>query len=194
MGSRSLYYSRWRSSSRAIATWVSAEASSSAKGHVLVLRMTEEDGARAEKSRPPQRVSRGMSVVRGEDVRRQAGGGVRTHGPDLVHVLDGPSARRARKSPGVSINDIEVISRQMMRWVRVEELGNSQFLSDEVVDRFRFMAQNNKLVAEGKKPASGHPLLLGITKASLSTDSFTSAARASSRRRRSAAKWTTSAG
>jgi DNA-directed RNA polymerase subunit beta' len=79
---------------------------------------------------------------------------------------------------GVNINDkhIEVISRQMMRWVKVEEVGDSEFLIDEVVDRFRFMASNNKLVAEGKKPASGHPLLLGITKASLSTDSFISAA------------------
>ena len=79
---------------------------------------------------------------------------------------------------GVNINDkhIEVISRQMMRWVKVEEVGDSEFLIDEVVDRFRFMAQNNRLAAEGKKPASGHPLLLGITKASLSTDSFISAA------------------
>jgi len=79
---------------------------------------------------------------------------------------------------GVNINDkhIEVISRQMMRWVKVEEVGDSEFLIDEVVDRFRFMASNNKLVAEGKKPASGHPLPLGITKASLSTDSFISAA------------------
>jgi DNA-directed RNA polymerase subunit beta' len=79
---------------------------------------------------------------------------------------------------GVNINDkhIEVISRQMMRWVKVEEVGDSEFLIDEVVDRFRFMAQNNRLVAGGKNPASGHPLLLGITKASLSTDSFISAA------------------
>jgi DNA-directed RNA polymerase subunit beta' len=79
---------------------------------------------------------------------------------------------------GVNINDkhIEVISRQMMRWVKVEEVGDSEFLIDEIVDRFRFMMQNNRLAAEGKKPASGHPLLLGITKASLSTDSFISAA------------------
>jgi DNA-directed RNA polymerase subunit beta' len=79
---------------------------------------------------------------------------------------------------GVNINDkhIEVISRQMMRWVKVEEVGDSEFLIDEIVDRFRFMIQNNRLAAEGKKPASGHPLLLGITKASLSTDSFISAA------------------
>jgi DNA-directed RNA polymerase subunit beta' len=79
---------------------------------------------------------------------------------------------------GVNINDkhIEVISRQMMRWVKVEEVGDSAFLIDEVVDRFRFMNENNRLTGEGKKPATGHPLLLGITKASLSTDSFISAA------------------
>jgi len=79
---------------------------------------------------------------------------------------------------GVNINDkhIEVIARQMMRWVKVEEVGDSEFLIDEVVDRFKFMAENARLVLGGKKPASGHPLLLGITKASLSTDSFISAA------------------
>ncbi|HEY6547767.1 MAG TPA: DNA-directed RNA polymerase subunit beta', partial [Vicinamibacteria bacterium] len=79
---------------------------------------------------------------------------------------------------GVNINDkhIEVITRQMMRWVKVEEVGETEFLIDEVVDRFRFMSSNEKVMADGKKPASGRPLLLGITKASLSTDSFISAA------------------
>jgi DNA-directed RNA polymerase subunit beta' len=79
---------------------------------------------------------------------------------------------------GVNINDkhIEVISRQMMRWVKIEEVGDSEFLIDEVVDRFKFMNENVRLAAAGKRPASGHPLLLGITKASLSTDSFISAA------------------
>jgi DNA-directed RNA polymerase subunit beta' len=79
---------------------------------------------------------------------------------------------------GVNINDkhIEVIVRQMMRWVKVEEVGDSPFLIDEVVDRFRFMRENVRLGAGGENPASGHPLLLGITKASLSTDSFISAA------------------
>jgi len=79
---------------------------------------------------------------------------------------------------GVNINDkhIEVITRQMMRWVKVEEVGETEFLIDEVVDRFKFMSANEKVVKEGKKPASGRPLLLGITKASLSTDSFISAA------------------
>jgi DNA-directed RNA polymerase subunit beta' len=79
---------------------------------------------------------------------------------------------------GVNINDkhIEVIVRQMMRWVKVEDVGDSEFLIDEVVDKFRFMASNNTLTDGGKKAASGRPLLLGITKASLSTDSFISAA------------------
>jgi DNA-directed RNA polymerase subunit beta' len=79
---------------------------------------------------------------------------------------------------GVNINDkhIEVITRQMMRWVKVEEVGETDFLIDEVVDRFKFMAENEKAVQAGKKPASGRSLLLGITKASLSTDSFISAA------------------
>jgi DNA-directed RNA polymerase subunit beta' len=79
---------------------------------------------------------------------------------------------------GVNINDkhIEVISRQMMRWVKVEEVGDTEFLIDEVVDKFRFMHENERMTAAGKSPATGRPLLLGITKASLSTDSFISAA------------------
>ncbi len=79
---------------------------------------------------------------------------------------------------GVNINDkhIEVIARQMMRWVKIEEVGDTEFLIDEVVDRFRFLGENERLVAAGKSPSTGRPLLLGITKASLSTDSFISAA------------------
>ena len=79
---------------------------------------------------------------------------------------------------GVNINDkhIEVITRQMMRWVKVEEVGETEFLIDEIVDRFKFMGANEKMEQAGKKAASGRPLLLGITKASLSTDSFISAA------------------
>jgi DNA-directed RNA polymerase subunit beta' len=79
---------------------------------------------------------------------------------------------------GVNINDkhIEVISRQMMRWVKVEDVGETEFLIDEVVDKFRFISENEKMTTKGKKAATGRPLLLGITKASLSTDSFISAA------------------
>jgi len=79
---------------------------------------------------------------------------------------------------GVNINDkhIEVIVRQMMRWVKVEEVGDTEFLLDEQVDKFKFREQNEKVVAGDAKPAVGRPLLLGITKASLATDSFISAA------------------
>jgi DNA-directed RNA polymerase subunit beta' len=79
---------------------------------------------------------------------------------------------------GVLINDkhIEVIVRQMMRWVKVEEVGDTELLIDETVDRFKFTESNEKVLAAGGRPATGRPLLLGITKASLSTDSFISAA------------------
>jgi DNA-directed RNA polymerase subunit beta' len=79
---------------------------------------------------------------------------------------------------GVGINDkhIEVIVRQMMRWVKVEEVGDTEFLIEEQVDKFRFQEENERVLAAGGQPAKGRPLLLGITKASLSTDSFISAA------------------
>ena len=79
---------------------------------------------------------------------------------------------------GVLINDkhIEVISRQMMRWVKVEEVGDTELLIDETIDSFKFAEANEKVQAAGGRPATGRPLLLGITKASLSTDSFISAA------------------
>ncbi len=79
---------------------------------------------------------------------------------------------------GVNISDkhIEVIVRQMMRWVKVEDVGDTTFLLEQQVDKFRFREENEKAIANGGKPATGRPLLLGITKASLSTDSFISAA------------------
>ncbi len=79
---------------------------------------------------------------------------------------------------GVKINDkhIEVIVRQMMRWVKVEEVGDTEFLIEEQVDKFRFSEENERVLAGSNMPAKGRPLLLGITKASLSTDSFISAA------------------
>ena len=79
---------------------------------------------------------------------------------------------------GVAINDkhIEVMVRQMMRWVRVEEVGDTEFLVDEQVDKVRFLRENERVVGEGGQPATGRSMLLGITKASLSTESFISAA------------------
>jgi DNA-directed RNA polymerase subunit beta' len=71
---------------------------------------------------------------------------------------------------------LEVISRQMMRWVRIEDIGDTEFLPEEVVDKFKFREENNRVIEAGGRPAMGKPILLGITKASLSTDSFISAA------------------
>jgi DNA-directed RNA polymerase subunit beta' len=82
------------------------------------------------------------------------------------------------RSQGVDIHDkhIEVIVRQMLRRVRVVNAGDSQFLPAELVDSQEFRDANRELVAEGKKPAEGRPELMGITKASLATDSWLSAA------------------
>jgi DNA-directed RNA polymerase subunit beta' len=79
---------------------------------------------------------------------------------------------------GVKINDkhIEVIVRQMLQKVRVEEVGDTTHLEGEQIDRRKFLAENDRVIAEGGEPATFEPLLLGITKASLSTESFFSAA------------------
>jgi DNA-directed RNA polymerase subunit beta' len=79
---------------------------------------------------------------------------------------------------GVRIDDkhIEVIVRQMLQKVRIEDPGNTPFLEGEHVDRLQVLQENERMMAEGQQPATFQPLLLGITKASLSTDSFISAA------------------
>ncbi|OLC14115.1 MAG: DNA-directed RNA polymerase subunit beta' [Candidatus Rokubacteria bacterium 13_1_40CM_69_27] len=79
---------------------------------------------------------------------------------------------------GVTINDkhIEIIVRQMLRRVRIEEVGDTEFVVGELVDKFVFQEENERVLAQGKRPATAKPVLLGITKASLSTDSFISAA------------------
>jgi len=79
---------------------------------------------------------------------------------------------------GVNINDkhIEVIVRQMLRQVNVTDVGDSNFLLGEHVEKWRFEEENQKIIERGGKPATAEPLLLGITKASLSTESFISAA------------------
>jgi DNA-directed RNA polymerase subunit beta' len=79
---------------------------------------------------------------------------------------------------GVRINDkhIEVIVRQMMRRVKVVDIGDTDFILEEQVDKINFEEANEAIIAKGGKPAIAEPLILGITKASLSTDSFISAA------------------
>jgi DNA-directed RNA polymerase subunit beta' len=82
------------------------------------------------------------------------------------------------KLQGVKINDkhIEVIVRQMLKRVKIREVGDTHFLVDDQVEKFVFEEENARIMEEGGKPAEGEPLFLGITKASLITDSFISAA------------------
>lgn len=82
------------------------------------------------------------------------------------------------RSQGVEINDkhIEVVIRQMLRKVKVEDPGDTDLLPGGLVDVFEFEEENARVMAEGKQPAIAKPVILGITKASLATDSFLSAA------------------
>ena len=82
------------------------------------------------------------------------------------------------RSQGVEINDkhIEIIIRQMMQKIRITEQGSTQFLVGEQVDKYDFQRANEEARAKGLAPAEGEPVLLGITKASLETDSFISSA------------------
>ena len=86
--------------------------------------------------------------------------------------------QRVYRLQGVEINDkhIEVIVRQMLQKIRIENNGDSDFLPGILVDTLELDDVNEKLIEEGKQPAEGTQVLLGITKASLATDSFLSAA------------------
>ena len=99
-------------------------------------------------------------------------------GPQELQRYLVDEVQKVYRLQGVTINDkhIEVIVRQMMKKVRIEDPGDTNFLISEQVDRRIFQEENVRIKAEGGKPAQGKPLLLGITKASLTTDSFVSAA------------------
>jgi len=153
------------------------------KGSRKIMVRTE-DGEEREYS-----ISKGLHVTiqEGEHVRA---GDAFTDGPKDPHkileilgerelqeyLLDG--IQEVYRLQGVTIHDkhIEVIVRQMMRWIKIEDPGDTEFIVDEQVDRFRFVEENERVLGEGGAPARGRPLLLGITKASLATDSFVSAA------------------
>jgi DNA-directed RNA polymerase subunit beta' len=103
---------------------------------------------------------------------------LRILGPRAVqtHLVD--EVQEVYRSQGVSIHDkhIEVIVRQMLRRVTIIESGDAELLPGELAERSRFESENRRVVAEGGQPASGRPELMGITKASLATDSWLSAA------------------
>ena len=147
--------------------------------------MPEETGAEHREYEIPRGVH--VSVQEGEPIRA---GDPLMDGPrnphDILAVLGEKELQRylvneiqeVYRLQGVTINDkhIETITRQMMRWVKIEDVGDTEFLVEDVVDKFRFREENERVIMEGKTPAKGRPVLLGITKASLSTESFISAA------------------
>jgi DNA-directed RNA polymerase subunit beta' len=126
-------------------------------------------------------VGEGDMVVRGDQI---------TEGPvapeDLLEAC-GPQALQEHlnnevqtvyRSQGVEINDkhIEIIIRQMLRKVKITEPGDTEFLWADQIEKTTFNAENKRVAAEGGKPAEAEPVLLGITKASIETESFISAA------------------
>ena len=103
---------------------------------------------------------------------------LRILGVDAVHRYLVTEVQQVYRAQGVNINDkhIEVIVRQMLRKVRIETPGDSDLLAGELLDRFQYDDLNRRLIEEGREPASAQPVLLGVTKASLSQDSWLSAA------------------
>jgi len=103
---------------------------------------------------------------------------LRIMGPESVQLYLVEEVQKVYRSQGVTINDkhIEVIVRQMLRKVRVDNPGDTQLLPNDIVDRFEYEDINARVLAEGGEPATAVPVLLGVTKASLSTSSFLAAA------------------
>ena len=99
-------------------------------------------------------------------------------GPQGVYEYLISEVQKVYRNQGVDINDkhIEVIGRQMLKKVRIEDSGDTTMFPGSLVDMYEFEEENNKVIEEGKRPAKGRRVLLGITKASLATDSFLSAA------------------
>jgi DNA-directed RNA polymerase subunit beta' len=134
-------------------------------------------------------IPRGKHIIVHEGDRVKAGEALMDGSPnphDYLAVLGDRELQRylvnevqeVYRLQGVTINDkhIEIIVRQMLRRVRIEEVGDTEFVVGELVDKFVFQEENGGVLAQGKRAATAKPVLLGITKASLSTDSFISAA------------------
>ena len=126
-------------------------------------------------------VTDGAQIKAGEAL---TGGPLNPH--DILHIRGKDELQRylvdevqqVYLSQGVSIHDkhIEIILRQMLRRVQVESTGDSDFIPGQMVDKFEFQERNAKVLAEGGEPATAKPVFLGVTRASLLTDSFLSAA------------------
>ena len=127
------------------------------------------------------RVERGMEVKVGDQLTEGAKNPrevLRIQGREAVQIYLLEEVQRVYRGQGVNIHDkhIEIIVRQMLRRVRVRSSGDTDMLPGEMVDRFDFEHRNSEVIGQGGKPATGSTALLGVTKASLSTDSFLASA------------------
>ena len=151
-------------------------------GKKLMLRTEErEDAEYVIPAAARLRVEDGQWIGAGEQITEGA-----VNPQDILQVLGREAVQqylvgevqRVYRSQGVSINDkhIELIARQMLRKVRVDTPGDTELLPGEIVDRFHYEEVNARILAEGGEPATAQTVLLGVTKASLSTESFLAAA------------------
>ncbi|HET8841253.1 MAG TPA: DNA-directed RNA polymerase subunit beta', partial [Ktedonobacteraceae bacterium] len=122
-----------------------------------------------------QKIQAGTPITSGQ---RDPQDVLRIQGREAVQIYLVQEVQRVYRNTGVYINDkhIEVIVRQMLRRVRIEEAGDTDILPNDIVDRFVYADTNARVLAEGGEPATAQTVLLGITKASLNTDSFLAAA------------------
>ncbi len=146
--------------------------------------ITAEDGTQKEYSIPVSKFIRVQDkdwIAKGENIDD---GPVDPHeilsikGPRELQKFLVNEIQEVYRLQGVAINDkhIEAIVRQMLRKVKVTDQGDSNFVIEQVVDKFDFIEENERVLSEGGKPATAQPVLMGITKAALNTESFLSAA------------------
>jgi DNA-directed RNA polymerase subunit beta' len=152
--------------------------------HVRRITVTSEDGDQVQYAvsmRARLAVSDGDVVEVGQQLTE---GSVNPHeklrveGVQALQLHLAEEVQQVYRSQGVTIHDkhIELIVRQMLRKVHIIEPGETEFLPGELVDRKRFEEKNSEVVESGGEPASARPILMGITKASLATDSWLAAA------------------
>ena len=153
-------------------------------GAATMASVVAEDRDEREYRVPPQarvRVDDGQFVTAGEQLTegsRDPQEILNIQGREAVQRYLVDEVQEVYRSQGVTINDkhVEVIIRQMLRKLRVDEPGDGALLRDELVDRFEYEEINREVLAEGGEPATARPVLLGVTKASLNTESFLAAA------------------
>jgi len=127
------------------------------------------------------RVADGITVLAGDPLTEGSMNPkdlLQIKGVDTVQRFLVGEVQKVYRSQGVTINDkhIEIIVRQMLRKVTVDNAGDTELLPSELIDRFEFEETNNRILAEGGEPATAQTVLLGVTKASLNTSSFLAAA------------------